>query len=136
MSTTLIDDTWSAGGAGFYAAAGASSSLTFDNFKVGLDNNGDDDIADAGDDQLLSDDFGSNVISLSYDDNGNLTDDGVYDFVYDAWNRLRKAQLVESSDTTTIADYEYYGDTRRATKTVSDRGGEVIANSPTAGQNR
>jgi len=75
---------------------------------------GDGDIADAGDDIQIDDDFSSNVMSLSYDNNGNLTldtpplpkanrslgdraampraasqgltDDSVYKFEYDAWN--------------------------------------------------
>ena len=39
-------------------------------------------------------------------------------------NRLRKAQLVASSDTTTIGEYEYFGDTRRSKKTVTNHGPE------------
>jgi hypothetical protein len=128
LTSTGIDDDWSAGPAGLYVAAGASSAITFDNFKVGLDNNSDDDIADAGDDILVSDDFGSNVISLSYDNNGNLTNDGVYKFEYDAWNRLRKTILTDGSDETTIGEYEYYADNRRSKKTVSSRGAEVVEN--------
>ena len=59
--------------------------------KIGIDSNGDGDILDAGDDIQASDDFGTNVLTLTYDDNGNLAHDGVYQFVYDAWNRLAKA---------------------------------------------
>ena len=128
MATTTIDDTWSAGRAGLYAEAGATSALTFDNFKCGFDNNSDDDIVDAGDDQLVSDDFASSTISLSYDNNGNLSDDGVYEFVYDAWNHLRKVQFDVSSDITTIAEYEYYGDNRRSQKTIQNCGDEVVEN--------
>ena len=51
----------------------------------------------AGDDVQVDDDFSTNVITLSYDNTldgawlrqgqaGNLTDDGVLKFVYDAWN--------------------------------------------------
>jgi hypothetical protein len=55
----------------------------WDDFQVGLDTErdqggsvkGDGDIADAGDDILVSDDFNSNQVSLSYDNNGNLTVD-------------------------------------------------------------
>ena len=38
------------------------------------------------DEQLFSDDFNSNSATLTYDDNGNLTFDGVHTFVYDGWN--------------------------------------------------
>jgi hypothetical protein len=58
----------------------------FDDFVVGLDSNGDGDLADANDLTCVSDDFNSNQLSLSYDNNGNLTADGVYNYVYDAWN--------------------------------------------------
>jgi RHS repeat-associated protein len=73
-------------------------------------------------------DFASNSVSPSYDNNGNLTDDGLREFVYDAWNRLRKVNLVVASTETTIADYEYYGHNRRSRKTVTYRGQEVVAN--------
>jgi hypothetical protein len=94
--------------------AGDSTVHQFDDVKLGFDNNGDGDILDAGDDVLVDDDFNSNQISLSYDDNGNLTldiavaarrrrlrsdpatalppqcqgltADGVYNYVYDGWN--------------------------------------------------
>jgi len=128
----------------------------FDDVKLGFDNNGDGDILDAGDEVLVDDNFNSNQISLSHDNNGNLTldiavaarrrrsrsdpatalppqcqgltADGVYNYVYDFKNRLRKAQLVVGSDTTTIGEYEYYGDMRRSKKTVSNHGPEVVAN--------
>jgi hypothetical protein len=35
---------------------------------------------------------------------------------------LGQVQLVASGDTTTIGEYQYYGDTRRAKKAVSNRG--------------
>ncbi|MEW6250992.1 MAG: hypothetical protein AB1716_10125 [Planctomycetota bacterium] len=67
-------------------------------------------------------------MSLSYDNNRNLTDDGVYHFVYDAWNRLRKAQRVAAGDTTTFGTYSFYADTRRAGKVVEHCGPEAVAN--------
>jgi hypothetical protein len=57
-----------------------------------------------------------------------LTDDGLRQFVYAAWNRLRKVNLVVASTETTIAAYEYYGHNRRSRKTVAYRGQEVVAN--------
>jgi RHS repeat-associated protein len=125
--STAVDDDWSAGYVGLYKG-NDTTVHQWDDFQVGLDNNGDGDIADAGDDILVSDDFNSNQVSLSYDNNGNLTNDGVYKFEYDAWNRLRKAILTDGSDETTIGEYEYYGDNRRAKKTVSNRGEEVVEN--------
>ena len=36
-----------------------------------------------------TDDNGTDNFTLTYDSNGNLTDDGnVYAYIYDAWNRL------------------------------------------------
>jgi RHS repeat-associated protein len=44
---------------------------------------------------------------ITYDANGNLTDDGVtYDYVYDAWNRLR---TVKTQAGATVAEYRYNG---------------------------
>jgi hypothetical protein len=77
-----------------------AAALKWDDFICGFDT--DDDIADAGDDILVSDTFASNVISLTYDDNGNLTDDGLFKFTYNAWNRMRYAKLAAESDTTDI----------------------------------
>ncbi len=128
LNSTAVDDDWSAGYVGLYKGAGDSTVHQFDDVKLGFDNNGDGDILDAGDDVLVDDDFNSNQISLSYDNNGNLTADGVYNYEYDAWNRLRKAQLVVGSDTITIGEYEYYGDTRRSKKVVSNHGPEVVEN--------
>ena len=45
----------------------------------------------------------------TYDNAGNLTDDGVYKYVYDAWNRLVEVTR-RPDDTTTIAAYEYDGE--------------------------
>ena len=58
---------WSAGGLGLYKGGGQSAVTQFDDFKVGFDNNDDGDIADAGDDILVDDDFNSNQTSFTYD---------------------------------------------------------------------
>ena len=76
---------WSAGYVGLYRGPGGSSAQEFDDVKVFIDND-EDGILDAADDVQLSDDFASNVMSLTYDNNGNLTDDGVLRYVYDDWN--------------------------------------------------
>jgi hypothetical protein len=64
----------------------AAERAGFDNVKVGYDNNADDDIDDAGDDLVVSDDFSGTTITPTYDSNGNLTFDGTYKYTYDAWN--------------------------------------------------
>ena len=85
-------------------------------------------MADAGDTVLLADDFASNVISLTYDNNGNRTDDGIFQFVYDAWNRLRKAQLAADGDAADIALCEYYANNRGSEKIVQNLGDEETPN--------
>ena len=71
--------------------SGTSAEPTFDNFKTGYDNNADNDIDDAGDDVQVDDDFSSTTITITRDNNGNVTDDGVYKYVYVAWNPGRAA---------------------------------------------
>ena len=122
-----VDDNWSAGYVGLYRAPGGSSAQEFDNLKVGYDNNSDGDIADAGDDIQIEDDFSSNVMSLTYDNNGSLTDDGIFEYVYDGWNRLVEVTRRPDAETT-VATYEYYGDNRRSEKVVNNCGVEEIAN--------
>ena len=90
------------------------------------DNNADGDFDDAGDEILISDDFNSAAITLSYDDNGNLTDDGIFEYDYDAWNRLRLAKLVVGSDSTTIRDNDWYGGDRLAQTVITNQGPELI----------
>jgi RHS repeat-associated protein len=101
--------------------------------KIGYDNNGDGDIADAGDTIEVSDGFASSGMSLTYDNNGNLTSDGVLQYVYDGWNRLKKAQRKaahsgQADDVTTLATYAYLPDNRRASKVVEHCGIEAVAN--------
>ena len=43
MTTTTIDDDWSAGMAGLIVLSGGTTALGYDNVKIGLDNNADDD---------------------------------------------------------------------------------------------
>ena len=123
-----MDDDWSAGHVGLYRYPGGSAVQQYDDVKIGYDNNGDGDILDAGDDIQVLDPFTSNQMSLTYDHNGSLTDDGVLRYVYDAWNRLRKASRYADGDTTMIAEYKYLGDTRRASKVVQKCGVEHVAN--------
>ncbi len=147
---------------GLYQAAGGSSIQQYDDVRIGYDNNSDDDIADDGDDIQIDDGFSSNVISLSYDTEGdqggspkgNLTldtplaaqrrrsrrdrraapavarqgqtDDAVYKYEYDAWNRLVEVKRRVDAETS-VATYAYLGDNRRASKVVQNCGTEHLA---------
>ncbi len=108
ITSTAIDDDWPAGYAGVHRGVQTAAAEQFDSFKVGYDNNADADIDDAGDDVQVDDNFDSAAISLSYDNNGNLTEDGVFKYVYDAWNRLVIVKRIPDA-TTTIATYAYDG---------------------------
>jgi len=55
-----------------------------------------------------------------YDENGNLTDDGVHKFEYDALNRLRK--VARKSDDALIAVYSYDAFGRRVSRLVTNAG--------------
>lgn len=86
-----------------------------------LDLNGDSDFVDTDehdDDRTYNkvneltardtDDNGTDDFTLTYDVAGNLTDDDEdYEYVYDAWNRLRKIQ--DTSDQSLVAEYNYNG---------------------------
>jgi len=55
-----------------------------------------------------TDDDGTDDFTLTWDVAGNLSDDDEdYEYVYDAWNRLRKIQ--DTSDQSLIAEYRYNG---------------------------
>lgn len=69
-------------------------------------------------------------MTLLYDDNGNLTDDGVFKYVYDGWNRLMS--VARKNSNTAIAAYAYDGANRRCSKVVSNCG---IENTPGDGGN-
>ncbi|MCG3126249.1 MAG: hypothetical protein CHACPFDD_01079 [Phycisphaerae bacterium] len=131
LDTTTVDDDWSAGHAGlFHGHIANTAAQDFDDVKIGYDNNADLDLDDAGDSIVINDDFASNATSLSYDDNGNLTDDGVFKFVYDAWNRLVgvKSRYTGGTTQTTFATYAYDGANRRTSKVVTNNGVEVYPN--------
>ena len=98
---------WSAGLVGLYRAPGGSAAQQYDDVKIWLDNDANGTL-DSGDAVQVADDFSSSTLSLAYDANGNLTGDGIFGYVYDAWNRLRKVQRVaahsgQADDVTTTA---------------------------------
>ncbi|HNU46998.1 MAG TPA: RHS repeat-associated core domain-containing protein [Phycisphaerae bacterium] len=97
------DSTFTEGG-----VALAGDKPKFDNLKIGHDNNTDGDLADAGDDLMIDEGFGSTSVTFTYDNAGNLVDDGHLVFYYDAWNRLVKAASAADKDVT-IHQAEYDG---------------------------
>ena len=76
-----------------YRAGGGTSAQEFNDVNIFLDND-EDGILDTADDVQADDSFDSNAMSLTYDTEcdqggstmGNCTSDGVYGYVYDAWN--------------------------------------------------
>ena len=93
--------------------------------------NADGDLSSAGDRLQIDDNFDDpgggvtwNKITLAYDANGNLTDDGLYLFTYDAWNRLVKAaRRVDAL--TPVATVAYDALHRRVSKVVTNCGLET-----------
>ncbi len=57
-------------------------------------------MADAGDDLMIDEGFGSTSMTFTYDNAGNLVDDGHLVFYYDTWNRLVKAASAADKDGT------------------------------------
>jgi len=102
------------GSAGLGVVAGAASC---EYFKIGYDADGDGIL-----DQVIYDDpFDSAQVSLAYDAAGNLTDDGIYTYKYDAWNRLVEVRRSGGSQNL-IAACTYDGLGRRIKKVVSNSG--------------
>ena len=122
--TTYIDQDWSVGMVGLYGDSRSGYDQEFDDVKVWIDNTG----GQTMDDQQIDDNFDSNVLTLTHDHNGNLTDDGIHEYIYDAWNRLVEVtRRVDDEDT--VAEYEYDGLHRRIEKVVSNSGEGVVPGS-------
>ncbi len=118
--TLDVDVTDSAISYGGVAAGGDRS--TFDNVKVGYDNNSDNDIDDAGDDLVKNEDFGGNSVTPVHDHAGNLVEDSSFRYTYDAWNRLVKVQAKEDGAAVTIQTAEFDALGRRIKKVVTNSG--------------
>ena len=145
INTTAIDDTWSGGAVGLYRGSGGdTAALQWDNFKCGIDNNSDGDIDDSGDYIYANYDFNDNggvtwqTLTLAHDDNGNLIDDGLFKYSYDAWNRLAGTWYHDAHvdgnghpDVTgeRVATYAYDGLFRRTGKVVANQGEGVVFHS-------
>ncbi len=72
-------------------------------------------------------DFGAVDVALTYDDNGNVTSDGLFDFEYDAWNRIVTVSFPDAA--VTVAGFEYDGLNRRIRKTVTNWGTGIVMDS-------
>jgi RHS repeat-associated protein len=70
---------------------------------------------------VLSEAFNGTTVSPTYDNNGNLTKDADYAYTYDAWNNLVKVAAQNETDVV-VAQYKFFGDDRRASKAVTNRG--------------
>ncbi|MFO0838006.1 MAG: hypothetical protein U1D55_05720 [Phycisphaerae bacterium] len=130
LDTTAVDDDFSAGYCGLFRSNLYADTQQFDDFKLGIDNSSpkDGDFDDAGDELVIDDNFNSTTTSLTYDDNGNLTDDGVFKYVYDAWNRLVKVTWRIKASPSTVATYAYDGRYRRISKAITNSGVEYWPN--------
>lgn len=76
----------------------------------------------------VSQDFNSADITLTHDDNGNLTYDGLYVYTYDVLYRIVIVCYGTGGDLVPLVEYEYYGDNRRSQKVVSNRGLDNVVN--------
>ncbi len=83
--TTYIDGTWTAGQVGLFRLTGYAVTHQFDDVTIWTETDADGTL-DSNDTVQVADNFNSSSSSLSYDNNGNLTNDGLYQYVYDAWN--------------------------------------------------
>jgi len=117
VSNTYGQDVLSDIAAGY---AGLSAPCRCDYFKVGYSDGSDNGSLDQ---TVFSDTFDSIQINLTYDDAGNLTDDGIYIYKYDPWNRLVqvKRKSADGSDQV-VATYTYDGLGRRIKKVVTNSG--------------
>ena len=116
LKINLIDRTFGAGGVAF-----GGDQPKIDNLKIGYDVTGDDDIDDAGDQVVINETFGSTSVTVSHDDAGNLIDDGLLDYTYDAWNRLVLVTSTNDTDVT-IQTAEFDATGRRMKKVVTNAG--------------
>ncbi len=116
-----VDDTWPAGYFGFFREAGLSATQAFDNLDIWIDSDDDGN----QDDQAVSLDFASNAVSLSYDGNGNLTDDGMYGYSFTAWGRSSEVSL---SGNQSIGANAWFGNGGRSQESSHARGQEVQSN--------
>jgi RHS repeat-associated protein len=116
LKINVTDSTFLSGGVAF-----GGNGATFDNCKIGYDNNNDDDIDDPTDDLVWNEGFGGTSKTPAYDHAGNMIDDGTVVYVYDAWNRLVKVRSKESANVT-LQTAKFDGLGRRIKKVVTSSG--------------
>lgn len=104
------------GSIGLFRASGqASTNLEWDDFKAGFDTNANGTVDDSGDRLYANYDFSSAVLTFAHDDNGNLTNSGLFQYQYDAWNRLIGVYYAAGNATvSTEAVAQYDNDARAA----------------------
>lgn len=79
-----------AGGQVGVSAYALTAERRVDNAKLWIDEAG----GSSFDKQVFSDSFSSAANSPAHDDNGNLTDDGVFKYVYDAWRAIHRGRVI------------------------------------------
>lgn len=141
-STGLVDDVFTGGGhVGLYrATSGTATTLVWDDFKCGVDQNSDGDVDDSGTDYIWADyNFDSaswKTLTFTHDANGNLSGDGLFKYKYDVWNRL-VGVWYDGGDTAVsgqrVARYEYDGLFRRIEKELSNQGDGIVYGSNPSG---
>ena len=94
----------------------------FNDLKIGIDDNTDGDLNDAGDKLAVDESFDSTSATVSYDKAGNLIDDGTYEYVYDAWHRLVKVSFADDGGILTLQTAEFDATGRRLKKVVTNAG--------------
>ena len=120
----VLADGPAVGGVGLATTGFNASAVICDSFTCGFDPQDTGAVADVA----IAETFGaaSLAVSPAYDAAGNLVDDGLYTYAYDAWNRLVRVQRTgpgsEPDGWHEIALYGYDGLGRRVRKTVSHSG--------------
>jgi hypothetical protein len=125
----------SGGGLGF---VGSQDDVYLDDFTLHVDTDDDADVtsrstyeAIALADDFVADSDGFQDTDVTYDAAGNLTADGVFQYAYDAWNRLTLVHYAPPGSTTApgntlpglqVAQYRYDGNGRRIVRELFSGG--------------
>ncbi len=129
LTSFALDDTWSGGSFGFWRQAGTSAQFAeYDNLEIRVDTTANNSYTD--EDVAVDLDFDAAEVALTYDKNGNVTSDGLFDYIYGAWNRVVEVRLPDAdSPIASIEAFEYDGLNRRVRKTVTNWGTGIVMDS-------